>query len=69
MAARKYLVFIVAVVLLIWGPIDDSWPAYLAIRIGYLIAIPLATWFLLGWIWKVWMPDADSEDRLERALA
>jgi hypothetical protein len=69
MNSRKYLVGVLVVVLLIWGPIDYSWPAWLAIRIGYLIAIPLATWFILGWIWRVWQPDAASENRLERALA
>lgn len=56
------------VALLIWGPIDHSWPAWLLIRTGYLIAIPMATWFLLGWIWRVWQPDEASENRLERAL-
>ena len=68
MSSRQYLVGVLVVVLLIWGPIDHSWPAWLLIRTGYLIAIPLATWFLLGWIWRVWQPDAASENRLERAL-
>lgn len=68
MSSRKYLVGGLAVALLIWGPIDRSWPSWLLIRTGYLITIPLATWFLLGWIWKVWQPDAASENRLERAL-
>jgi hypothetical protein len=40
----------------------------LAIRLAYLIAIPIATWFLLGWIWKVWHPHASTEDRFERTL-
>jgi hypothetical protein len=40
----------------------------LLIRIGYLIAVPVAAWFLLAWIWRVWEPDAAAEDRLERAL-
>ena len=68
MTSRKYIVIIVAVVLLIWGPIDHSWPAWLAIRTGYLIAIPLVTWFLLAWLWKVWQPDKKTEDRLKRSL-
>ena len=55
-------------VLLIWGPIDHSWPAWFLIRTGYLIAVPAAAWFLLGWIWRVWQPDVASETRLERAL-
>jgi hypothetical protein len=69
MGARRYLVGAVAVALLVWGPIDDTWPAWLVIRIGYLIAIPVAIWFLLGWIWRVWQPDVVTEERLERALA
>lgn len=68
MSSRKYLVGVLVVALLIWGPIDHSWPAWLVIRIGYLIAIPLAAWFLLGWIWRLWQPDVASENRLERAL-
>jgi hypothetical protein len=68
MASRKYLVGVTAVVLLIWGPIDHSWPAWLAIRLGYLFVIPLITWFLLGWIWKVWQPDEETENRLYRSL-
>ena len=69
MSCRKYLVGVLVFVLLIWGPIDYSWPAWLAIRTAYLIAIPLATWFLLAWIWRVWQPDAASENRLKRILA
>ena len=68
MSSRKYLVGVLVVVLLIWGPLDHSWPAWLLIRTGYLIAIPLAAWFILGWIWRVWQPDAASENRLQRAL-
>lgn len=65
MSSRKYIVGVVVVALLIWGPIDK----WLVIRTGYLIAIPLAAWFFLGWIWRVWQPDLAAEDRLERALA
>ena len=68
MGARKYIVGAIVVVLLIWGPLDHSWPAWLAIRTGYLIAIPVAAWFLLGWIWRMWQPDRATEDRFERAL-
>jgi hypothetical protein len=69
MGCRKYIVGATAVALLIWGPLDHSWPAWLAIRIGYIVALPVATWFLLGWLWGVWKPDAASEARLGRALA
>jgi hypothetical protein len=69
MGSRKYLVGVVVVVLLIWGPIDHSWPAWFLIRTGYLITVPLTTWFLLGWVWKFWQPDEASEDISERVLA
>lgn len=52
METRKYIVALVAVVLLLWGPGDPSWPWWLAIRLGYLILVPLGIWFLLGWIWQ-----------------
>ena len=57
------------VVLMIWGPIDHSWPACLAIRTGYLIGIPLLALFVLHLIWKSWRPDEAAEDRLQRTLA
>ena len=69
MGSRKYIVGVIAVALLIWGPLDYSWPAWLAIRTAYLILVPLATWFVLGWIWKAWQPDPRTEKRLQRSLA
>jgi len=68
MTSQKYLVGVVFIALLIWGPIDHSWPAWLVIRISYLILIPIIVWFLLIWIWRVWRPNAEAEDRLVRAL-
>jgi hypothetical protein len=68
MGSRQYIVGVLAVVLLIWGPIDHSWPAWLLIRLGYVVGIPLAAWFLLDWIWGHWQPDAVSEERLGLAL-
>ncbi len=70
MGARIYIVCVIVVALLIWGPLDHSWswPAFFAIRTGYLIAIPVAAWFLLRWIWRMWQPDRATEDRFERAL-
>lgn len=68
MTARKYIVAVLAVVLLIWGPIDRSWPVWLLIRSGYLVGIPLGTWFILALIWRYWKPDSTTEDRLTRAL-
>lgn len=69
MNSRKYIVGVVFVSLLIWGPIDHSWTLWLLIRTTYLILIPLLVWFLLKWVWSFWQPSIESEDRLERALA
>jgi hypothetical protein len=69
MGVRKYLVGVLAGALLIWGPIDDSWPAWLLVRTAYLVLIPAAAWYLLAWAWKVWKPDAGAENRLGRTLA
>jgi succinate dehydrogenase hydrophobic anchor subunit len=69
MTSRKYLVSVVFISLLIWGPMDHSWPSWLAIRISYLILIPVIVWFLLKWIWRIWKPSEELEDRLIRALA
>jgi hypothetical protein len=68
MTSQKYLVGVVFIALLIWGPIDHSWPAWLVIRISYLILIPIIVWFILNLIWKVWRPNTEAEDRLIRAL-
>ena len=67
-ASRKYIVGVVAFVMLVWGPLFHEWPAGLAIRTGSLILVPLATWFLLARIWKDWQPDAETEGRIERSL-
>ncbi|MBK8585561.1 MAG: phage holin family protein [Bacteroidetes bacterium] len=66
---REYLFGIIFLILLIWGPIDHSWPAWLAVRIGYLIFIPLAIWLLLGWAWNYWQPSNKLETTLERILS
>ena len=69
MAFRDYLAGIIFVVLLIWGPIDDSWPGWLAIRIVYLILVPLIVWLILGLVWKLWQPSNKLEVFLERILS
>lgn len=69
MDPRKYLVGALAIALLIWGPIDRSWPGWLAIRAAYLLVIPAMAWGLLDWFWKRWQPDRAAEARLSRALA
>jgi hypothetical protein len=69
MVFRNYLAATIFIVLLIWGPINHSWPAWLAIRIGYLIFVPLTVWLLLGWIWNYWQPNNKTEITLERILS
>lgn len=68
MTFRNLLTGTILAVLIIWGPIDHSWPAWLAIRIGYLIFVPLIVWFLLEWLWKRWDPDSEVELILDRIL-
>ena len=69
MGPRKYIVGVIAFVLLIWGPIDHTLPVWgVVIRTVYLIAIPTLAWFILAWIWKVWQPDKTVENRISRVL-
>jgi len=67
-ASQTHILTVVTIILLIWGPIDHSSPFGLVIRIGYLIIIPLVTWFLLGLIWRAWNPNGETEERLKRIL-
>ncbi len=69
MEFRKYLAGVTFVALLFWGPIDYSWPAWLAIRIGYIIVIPFLIWLILGWIWSRWELSPKVEYILTRVLA
>jgi hypothetical protein len=69
MSSKEYLFGVVVVVLLFWGPLVHLWPVWIALRVGYLMAIPVGAWFLLEWIWKVWKPDAEAEHRLGSTLA
>ena len=69
MTFRNYLTGTILVILLIWGPIDHSWPAWLIIRTSYLILIPLIVWLLFGWIWNRWQPTYNFENTLNRVLS
>lgn len=69
MSVRKFIVGMLAVALLLYGPINHSWPFWLAIRGAYLIGIPTLTWFALLWVWHVWDPSWTHEDRLVRVLS
>ncbi len=66
---REYFSGTLFLLLLLWGPIDHSWPSWLAIRIGYLIFIPLIIWFIIGWAWDYWQPSDKLETTLERILS
>jgi biotin transporter BioY len=69
MTFRKYLTWTILVVLAIWGPFDHSQKPWLAIRIGYLIIIPLLVWFIVGWSWHRWQPNDKLESLLIRCLS
>lgn len=68
MVSRHYIVGAVVIVLLMWGPLDHDSPWGLAIRLGYLVLVPLIVWVGLMWLWRRWKPDEASEDRLQRTL-
>jgi hypothetical protein len=69
MAFRSTFSGTLLAILLIWGPIDHSWPAWLVIRLAYLILLPLASWWILKWIWNYFQPTAKTEVLLERVLS
>jgi hypothetical protein len=69
MMFKKYLTGTILALLLIWGPVDHSWPNLLFVRIGYLIALPLIIYLLIGWIWKLCQPSDKIEDALNRILS
>ena len=69
MGIRKFLVGILVVGLLLWGPIDHSWPLWFGIRLAYLVAIPTLAWFTLAFVWRLWRPSLLIEDRLKRVIA
>ncbi len=61
---RAFLVGILAFVLLFWGPLlGGGWAR------SYVIALPIAFWFVLAYVWRVWQPDAAAEDQLQRTVA
>lgn len=66
---KSYLTGTVFWALLIWGPIDHESSYGLAIRLLYLIVIPLIIWMLLNLIWHRWEPNIKSEIILERILS
>jgi len=63
---RNFLVMLLFIILLIWGPIE---PYGMVVRIGYLIALPTLLWFILGYIGSKWDGDDQSNNRLARGIA
>lgn len=49
MTFKSYLSWTIFVILLIWGPIDHSWPSLLLIRTSYVVLIPIIVWIILSW--------------------
>ncbi len=66
---RNYLSVIVFLALLIYGPVNHSWPGWFAIRLGYLILLPYGLWFLMGWVWDRLNINKHQEKVLERLLS
>jgi hypothetical protein len=66
---RHWIVGLIALGLLIFGPIDHDSPYGIAVRLGYLVLVPLAVWIGLAGFWRIWRPDRSAEVRLGRALA
>jgi len=69
MTFKNYITGTIFVILLIWGPINHSLPAWLLIRTSYLILAPLIVWLLLGWIWNHWQLTDKLEATLKRILS
>jgi hypothetical protein len=61
---KNYFATTILIVLLIWGPINHSWPAWIAIRIGYLLLIPFLIYKTIDWIWNYF----DFSDKLDNIL-
>jgi hypothetical protein len=69
MTFRDYLSVTILLILLIWGPIDQTLPEWLALRIAYVVLVPITSWFILGWIWNNWKPSDKFESLLNRILS
>lgn len=52
MRARDVISVSFFMILLLYGPLYE-WSGGSVVRIGYLILLPYALWFLLGWLWDV----------------
>lgn len=62
---RNYIVGVVFLALLIFGPVQ---PYGMAIRLGYLAAIPAVLWFALPYVGDMLDMDGQANDRLNRGI-
>jgi hypothetical protein len=69
MKTKEYITWTLAICLLLWGPINyDDWTYPLLIRLSYLIALPVLTWFGLKLIWAKWKPSDKQEKKINIGL-
>ena len=69
MSFINYLTKIIFLSLLFFGPLDYSWPAWFAVRIAYLILIPILFRLLLKWTWGYFKPSLKFENSLHLLLS
>lgn len=69
MNLRGFVVGLVALALLLWGPIDHLWPSWLSVRLAYMIVIPALTWFALEALWIIWRPSPTATDLIGASVA
>ena len=69
MVFLQYFVTVLLVVLMLFGPIDHDSKYGMWIRIGYLVLLPVISWWILKWIWDRWMPEENQEDTAVRVLS
>jgi hypothetical protein len=62
---RNLLVGILAILLLLWGPIN---PYGIVFRIAYLIILPILLWFILKYFGDRWKAGKSTNDRLTRGI-
>src|SRR5258708_9820399 len=62
---RELLVIIVFLCLLLWGPIE---PYGILVRCVYLVVLPTALWFILGYFGDKWRGDEHANNRLSRGV-
>lgn len=69
MSSNYYFSILLFVFLLVWGPLFNSQPYSLIIRISYLILIPVSTNYLILWLWKRFDVSKDFDRFFKRILS